>query len=72
MKFSTYDQDNDNDFGHCAASYSSAWWMNACFQSNLNAPYSPTDQVQSGTGILWELDLTSTESLQFTEMKICR
>ena len=46
--------------------------MKDCFQSSLNAPYSPTAQVPSYTGILWDFDLGRFESLQFTEMKICR
>ena len=73
MKFSTYDQDNDNDDkNHCATYFDTAWWMDACFWSALNGAYSPTSLVQGGTGILWERDLRNTESLKFTEMKICR
>ena len=73
MKFSTYDQDNDNHMSHhCAAEYKAAWWMNGCFQSSLNGPYSPTSQIQSSFGIIWHFDLGTAEALQFTEMKICR
>ena len=44
-----------------------------CYRSSLNAPYSPTAEVSTGdVGITWALDIGWNESLQFTEMKICR
>ena len=57
---------------HCAARYKSAWWMHACSASSLNGAYSPTAEVSLGEGILWGYSIGGTESLQFTEMQICR
>ncbi|XP_065901542.1 fibrinogen-like protein 1 isoform X1 [Dysidea avara] len=36
MKFSTYDRDNDNRNGNCAANFNSGWWHNNCFAVNPN------------------------------------
>ena len=37
MKFSTKDQDNDNNVNYnCANGYKSGWWYNACHYSHLN------------------------------------
>ena len=30
MKFSTYDVDNDNDGGNCAAFVTGGWWYTSC------------------------------------------
>ena len=75
MKFSTKDNDNDNDEGndYCAIHYKGAWWFNACMQSHLNAPYHPNGgPVNSWTGILWYNWKGNTYSLKFTEMKVRR
>lgn len=39
MKFSTFDQDNDNSNRNCADENSSGWWFNNCYHCNLNGPY---------------------------------
>ena len=36
MRFSTFDNDNDNHSGNCATDYDGAWWYNACDCANLN------------------------------------
>ena len=39
MKFSTPDNDNDNDKssdGNCADKYKSGWWYNDCHYININ------------------------------------
>ena len=36
-KFSTMDQDNDENSGHCAQSYeNTGWWYYSCYSVNLN------------------------------------
>ncbi|KAH8318344.1 hypothetical protein KR074_011301, partial [Drosophila pseudoananassae] len=32
MKFTIYDNDNDNSKDNCAARYTGAWWYNKCHQ----------------------------------------
>ncbi|XP_068701104.1 microfibril-associated glycoprotein 4-like [Montipora foliosa] len=39
MSFSTKDRDNDMDGGHCAVSYTGAWWYRSCAGSSLNSNY---------------------------------
>ena len=36
MKFSTPDNDNDNNVGNCASIYMSGWWHNSCYAININ------------------------------------
>jgi hypothetical protein len=40
MKFSTYDQDNDEvGLSSCAKVYHGAWWYESCHNANLNGKY---------------------------------
>ena len=50
MKFSTPDNDNDEDNGNCAASHNSGYWYKSCYYINLN--YQPP-YVNHPTSILF-------------------
>ena len=68
MKFSTFDNDNDEWFGNCAARAVKAkdnggWWYNGCWTMDLNINYNPAQYgfIKLG-GIYYNLN--------WTEMKI--
>ena len=67
-KFSTKDDDNDVYGGHCAVSYSGAWWYGSCHHSNLNGLYysTRTSNVKSHSWQHWQ----GHYSLKFSEMKL--
>lgn len=67
-KFSTPEVDNDNDSGrHCAALYSSGWWFDSCFDSNLNGVYTDIDNRFS---IAWRKFSSSFKGLGVSKMMI--
>ena len=39
MEFTTYDQDQDHDWGNCAQRFHGAWWYNKCYNTNPNGLY---------------------------------
>ncbi|XP_048742729.2 ficolin-1-like [Ostrea edulis] len=51
MKFSTWDRDNDNYNGSCAALYKGGWWYNNCHACNPNGLYLPGENRQYAQGI---------------------
>ena len=54
MKFTTRDNDNDNDGENCATQYTGAWWYHMCLESNLNGlNYGPSESVGEGKGVIW-------------------
>ena len=71
MRFSTRDNDNDNNGGNCAMHWTGAWWYNSCYASNLNGRYfnTATNNVQSNNWYYWK---NAHTSLKFTEMKTRR
>ncbi|KAM8714704.1 hypothetical protein ACLKA7_001114 [Drosophila subpalustris] len=52
MKFSTFDQDNDESTFNCAAEWLSGWWFKNCAYSNLNGLYRD-DVLNLQNGIKW-------------------
>ncbi|XP_041800263.1 fibrinogen-like protein 1 [Chelmon rostratus] len=55
IKFSTYDQDNDNYNGNCAQEDKGGWWFNKCHSAHLNGMYYPNGHYNALTddGIVW-------------------
>ncbi|XP_056143985.1 fibrinogen-like protein 1 [Lampris incognitus] len=55
MKFSTYDQDNDNHRGNCAREDKGGWWFNRCHSAHLNGLYYPRGYYSALTddGVVW-------------------
>ena len=69
-KFSTWDQDNDDDSGaNCATMRGGPWWYGHCSKARLNSLF-PWDQghtsKQGNKWITWKTD----RKLVFTEMKL--
>uniref|UniRef100_A0A1X7U4B1 Fibrinogen C-terminal domain-containing protein n=1 Tax=Amphimedon queenslandica TaxID=400682 RepID=A0A1X7U4B1_AMPQE len=70
-RFSTYDNDNDDNVDNCAQAYTGAWWyfFIGCYDSNLNGRYFNTS-TNNGGGIRWNQWKSTT--LKFSEMKTRR
>ncbi|XP_013886097.1 fibrinogen-like protein 1 [Austrofundulus limnaeus] len=72
MKFSTYDQDNDNYRGNCAQEDRGGWWFNKCHSAHLNGVYYPRGHYSSLTddGVVWYPWRGWWYSLKTTVMKL--
>ena len=64
--FSTFDRDNDLDKYHCAESQRGGWWFNKCDYANLNGDWGGRDNK----GMEWDGFITTSQSVDFSEMKI--
>ena len=69
-RFSTRDNDNDLQSDNCAHIYTSAWWYNSCYASDLNGRYFNT--ATNNQGIIWFHWKHAYISLKFSEMKTRR
>ena len=69
-KFTTFDNDNDNDSSkNCAVKYPGGWWFNICFKVFLNGRYSMTsNSISNSQHIHWSTFLGYDESLKETKM----
>lgn len=65
MQFSTFDVDNDNYTGNCAATYPGGWWFNRCHSAYLNGPWQSDDWVDP-----WYMQYTSGRQVNGTSMLI--
>ncbi|XP_041847113.1 fibrinogen-like protein 1 [Melanotaenia boesemani] len=72
MKFSTYDQDNDNYKGNCAQEDKGGWWFNKCHSAHLNGRYYPNGHYSASTddGVVWYSWRGWWYSLKTTVMKL--
>ncbi|XP_040410458.1 fibrinogen gamma chain [Cygnus olor] len=78
MRFSTYDNDNDNFEGNCAEQDGSGWWMNRCHAGHLNGKYyidgvytsQDSDPAGYDNGIIWATWRDRWYSMKKTAMKI--
>ncbi|KAM4663900.1 ficolin-1-like isoform 3-T3 [Discoglossus pictus] len=70
MKFSTKDQDNDQDPSHCAEVYKGAWWYYTCHYANLNGLYLLGQHRSYADGINWYTGKGYYYSYKYSEMKI--
>ncbi|XP_061582398.1 fibrinogen-like protein 1 [Cololabis saira] len=72
MRFSTYDQDNDNYRGNCAQEDKGGWWFNKCHSAHLNGVYYPKGYYSAATddGIVWYTWRGWWYSLKTSIMKI--
>ncbi|XP_026846977.1 angiopoietin-related protein 1 isoform X1 [Drosophila persimilis] len=73
-KFTTYDQDNDDNAQNCARIHAGAWWYGReCIESNLFGTFQPKFGQEIGyfKGILWKTFLPGpTGSLSYVRMLI--
>nr|XP_034337528.1 fibrinogen-like protein A isoform X2 [Crassostrea gigas] len=67
IKFSTLDQDNDNDSGNCATYWKSAGWFKSCFKTNPNGQYTGSE-IKGPKYIVWhglKTSFIALRSIQF-------
>uniref|UniRef100_A0A182WM35 Fibrinogen C-terminal domain-containing protein n=1 Tax=Anopheles minimus TaxID=112268 RepID=A0A182WM35_9DIPT len=70
MKFSTFDEDNDEGGGQCAVVYHGAWWYKSCYYSNLNGRHTPGETDEFSTRMIWSTLGKDWYSLKSSKMMI--
>ncbi|XP_021953631.1 angiopoietin-related protein 7 [Folsomia candida] len=70
-EFSTYENDNDNALGNCAAKWRGGWWHGNCSYAFLNSIYHNSSSVETpGLGVIWHDWQGAHYSLKKAEMKL--
>ncbi|CAF0765141.1 unnamed protein product [Rotaria sp. Silwood1] len=70
MRFTTRDQDNDQNLSsQCAENYKSGWWHAGCTLANLNGLYLRGND-STATGVFWNSWLGAKYSLKACEIKV--
>ncbi|GBM79574.1 Techylectin-like protein [Araneus ventricosus] len=70
-KFSTKDQDNDNEANQsCSQLSKGGWWYGACHAANLNGLYLRGKHESYADGVVWHSWKGHHESMDTTEIKI--
>ncbi|XP_063792806.1 ficolin-2-like isoform X2 [Pseudophryne corroboree] len=71
MKFTTFDEDNDeNSTGNCGNLYKGGWWFKSCHSAYMNGLYLHGEQKESLVGINWHSAKGDRYSFAHVEMKI--
>lgn len=72
-KFSTFDNDNDENPTSCAMTYFGAWWYKSCHTSNLNSRYVRAgSNIEANKMIVWRKWKGDLHTLKKTRMMIRR
>nr|XP_050029116.2 techylectin-5A-like [Dermacentor andersoni] len=66
MKFSTFEEDNDNSPDNCAFKYKGAWWYSKCYDSNLNGLNLNGHHDTVGDGIEWISPKTASHGAHYS------
>ena len=69
-KFSTYDNDNDDDSGSCAERYRAGWWFKSCASMHLNGVYGGTCGITNINMRMNNLGNNNNEPIHTVTMKI--
>ena len=72
QKFSTYDNDNDQDSKSCSFLHQGGWWYSHCYRANLNGPHTlpAIPGIHTTYARLIWYDGTNFIDLSSAEMKI--
>lgn len=71
MKFSTFDEDNDeHTSAHCGSQHKGGWWFKSCVYAYTNGLYLKGEHKDSNVGISWYTAKGDHYSFAHSEMKI--
>ncbi|KAM5146910.1 ficolin-2-like [Mantella aurantiaca] len=71
MKFSTFDEDNDESTStHCAKLFKGGWWFKSCHSAFMNGQYLKGEHKEALVGINWATAKGEHYSFKHVEIKI--